>query len=40
MSVKEMKRAFGRWSEDKVEPRKGSRKVKTKFNGDVIEWHI
>ena len=38
--VTEMKRAFDRWSEDKVEPREGSRKVKTKFNGDVIEWHI
>ena len=38
--VKEMKRAFDRWSKDKVEPRKSSRKVKTRFNGDVIEWHI
>jgi arylsulfatase A-like enzyme len=38
--VKEMKRAFDRWSKDKVAPRKGSRRVKTKFNGDVIEWHI
>ena len=24
----------------KVKPRSGSRKVKTRFNGDVIEWHI
>ncbi len=38
--VEEMKQAFQHWSKDKVEPRKGSRKVKTKFNGDVIEWHI
>ena len=38
--VDEMKEAFGRWSEDKVEPRKSARRVKTKFNGDVIEWHI
>ena len=38
--VKEMQRAFDHWSEDKVAPRKSSQKVKTKFNGDVIEWHI
>ena len=38
--VREMKRAFERWSKDKVQPRVGSRKVKTRFNGDVIEWHI
>ncbi len=38
--VNELKRAFDHWSEDKVELRNSSRKVKTKFNGDVIEWHI
>ena len=38
--VEELKSAFDRWSEDKVAPREGSRRVKTKFNGDVIEWHI
>ncbi len=38
--VDEMKKAFDQWSEDKAEPRKGSRKVKTRFNGDVIVWHI
>ncbi len=38
--VEEMKQAFDRWSADKAEPRESSRKVKTKLNGDVIEWHI
>ena len=38
--VEEMKKAFDHWSKDKVEPREGSRKVRTRFNGDAIEWHV
>ena len=38
--VEELRRIFETWSKDKVEPRLGSRTVKTKLNGDVIEWHI
>lgn len=35
-----LRRALERWSADKAEPRSGARSVQTKFNGDVIEWHI
>lgn len=38
--VKGLRRIFESWAEDKAEPRQGSRTVKTKLNGDVIEWHI
>ena len=38
--VKDLRRILENWAEDKVEPRRGSRTVKTKLNGDVIEWHI
>ncbi|MDP6057695.1 MAG: sulfatase-like hydrolase/transferase, partial [Pirellulaceae bacterium] len=39
--VGEMKEVFRVWGEDKVEPRVGREQVrrKTKYNGDVIEWH-
>jgi len=38
--VDEMKKAFDRWSEDKMKPRESSRKVQTRYNRDLIEWHI
>ena len=38
--VEELRGILKRWAEDKVEPREGTRKVKTKYNGDAIEWHI
>ncbi|MCP5113373.1 MAG: sulfatase-like hydrolase/transferase [bacterium] len=38
--VDDLKSAFKRWSKDKAKPREGARKIKTKLNGDVIEWHI
>lgn len=38
--VKRLKEIFEQWSEDKVEPRQGSRKVQTEYNDDRIEWHI
>ncbi len=38
--VEDLREAFVRWERDKVAPRKGSRSVKTKYNGDLIEWHI
>lgn len=38
--VNEMKKAFDQWAKDKEEPRRSSRTIKTRFNGDVIEWHI
>ncbi len=38
--VEEFRQVFEQWAEDKDEPRESSRKVKTRFNGDIIEWHI
>jgi arylsulfatase A-like enzyme len=38
--VEEMKQVFENWKKDKAPARKSSRKVKTQFNGDVINWHI
>ena len=38
--IKELQEVLESWAEDKVEPRTGTRKVKTKYNGDLIEWHI
>ena len=38
--VDNLHRILKRWSADKVEPREGSRKVRTRLNGDLIEWHI
>ena len=38
--VKRLKGIFEQWSMDKVKPRQGSRKVRTLYNGDEIEWHI
>ena len=38
--VERLKRIFKKWSRDKVEPRQGSRQVQTRYNGDLIEWHI
>ena len=38
--VEDLRKAFARWELDKVAPRKGTRSVKTKYNGDLIEWHI
>jgi len=38
--VEEMKKIFIEWTKDKDDPRESARKVKTKFNGDIIDWHI
>ena len=38
--VKEMTKALEKWEEDKPPPLSSTRKIKTRFNGDVIEWHI
>ncbi len=38
--VRKMKQAYERWSEEMAEPRESSRKIKTYFNGDEIQWHI
>ena len=38
--VADLRRALARWERGKVAPRKGARTVKTKYNGDLIEWHI
>lgn len=38
--VERLKQIFKQWSMDKVKPREGSRKVRTLYNGDEIEWHI
>ena len=38
--VERLKKIFEKWSTDKVEPRQGTRKVRTRYNGDRIEWHI
>ena len=38
--VERLKKIFKKWSTDKVESRQGTRKVRTRYNGDRIEWHI
>ncbi len=38
--VREMQEALAGWAADKAPPREGARKVKTRLNGDAIEWHI
>jgi arylsulfatase A-like enzyme len=38
--VDEMKQAFQQWTEDKGKPRESQRQIKTRYNGDVIDWHI
>jgi arylsulfatase A-like enzyme len=38
--VRKMKQALERWSEQMVAPRESSRRVKTHYNGDEIEWDI
>ena len=38
--VERLKQILKEWSKDKVEPRQGTRKVRTRYNGDLIEWHI
>ena len=38
--VEDLREALARWERDKVAPREGARRVKTKYNGDLIEWHI
>ena len=38
--LREMREALDRWARDKGPSREGSRKVRTRFNGDRIEWHI
>ena len=38
--VEDLRRILENWAEDKVEARQGARTVKTKLNGDLIEWHI
>ena len=38
--VRKMKQAQEGWSKHMAEPRESSRKVKTHYNGDEIEWHI
>lgn len=38
--VERLKGIFKEWSKDKVEPREGTRRVRTRYNGDRIEWHI
>ncbi len=38
--VSQLREALTEWSDGKVGPREGRRRVKTKFNGDLFEWHI
>ncbi len=38
--VRKMKQAHERWSKEMAGPRESSRKVRTNYNGDEIEWHI
>ncbi len=38
--VEELKAIFDQWKTDKADQRESSRKFKTKFNGDMIDWHI
>ncbi len=38
--VKDLRRILENWAADKAEARQGDRTVRTKLNGDRIEWHI
>ena len=38
--VRDLRRILDDWAKDKAEPRQGARRVKTRLNGDVMEWHI
>ena len=38
--VVELERVLEEWAEDKAAPREGARKVRTDYNGDLIDWHI
>ena len=38
--VARMKEAFAQWTKELAEPRESSRRIKTHYNGDEIEWHI
>lgn len=38
--VEELEEAFKDWARDKAGSREGARKVRTRFNGDRIQWHI
>ena len=38
--VEELRRKLAEWERDKAPPPEGTRKAKTKFNGDAIDWHI
>ncbi len=38
--VKALQQVLEGWAEDKAEPREGARKVRTRLNGDQIDWHI
>jgi len=38
--VKQMKQAHDRWAKEMAPPRESSRKVRTNYNDDEIDWHI
>ncbi len=38
--VEELKAIFDSWKSDKADQRESSRRIKTKYHGDIIEWHI
>jgi arylsulfatase A-like enzyme len=38
--VERLKAAFDRWNQQMERPRESGRQATTKFNGDVIKWHI
>ena len=38
--LEELREALRLWEADKGPPRQGERKVRTRFNGDRIQWHI
>ena len=38
--VDELEGLVEEWESDKVEPREGTRRVRTNYNGDRIDWHI
>ena len=36
----ELEGVLEEWAEDNAEPREGTRRAKTDYNGDLIDWHI
>ncbi len=38
--VEKLRQALDEWASDKAPPREGARSVKTRYHGDLFDWHI